>query len=80
MIQNQYNGLIMYIDFEEREWTGGYLFNCAHCQIEFYYDVKDDPIIVLSYIENAYLDRDIAFCTYNCMEDWLNEFMVKSIV
>lgn len=76
MEKNPYDGLIMRIDFEEKEWSGNYLIKCSLCSMESIWDNEDTPI-VLTYIENVPMDKDKYFCSYDCMENWLNKFVVN---
>ena len=81
MVDNPFNGLYMHVNFEEREWSGGYITRCALCDTKLIYspDLPENVPHILTHIDNAALDEDKYFCGYNCLEDWLNEYVVKFI-
>lgn len=83
MIKNPFDGLYMHLNLEEKEWSGGYSTKCALCRIDLVYpagyattDEGYAPLI-LTYIDKAALDEDKYFCSYNCLEDWIDKFVVK---
>lgn len=84
-MKNPFDGLIMHVDFEEREWTGAYAANCAMCIKEMIYPVNfpvtegSNVPIILTYVEHAHMDADKYFCSYDCMEDWINKFALNFI-
>lgn len=57
---------------------------CTYCQKNFMLeplDFKDGEVlpepIILTDIDNVSLDENKYFCTFSCMEDWFNSFVVK---
>lgn len=82
MDKNPFNDLYMHMDVETKEWTGAAINNCSMCQKEIKYPIydqtEDNMMLVLTYVERAYLDSNKCFCSYKCFEKWIADFITNN--